>query len=46
MVLKANINALNIMQAAIGSLCKLMNRGVPCVLFVVKHVPKEMAYSS
>ncbi len=33
MVLKANINALNLMRAAIGSQCKLMNRGVTCVLF-------------
>ncbi len=33
MVLKANINALNFMQAAIRSQCKLMNRGVACVLF-------------
>ncbi len=33
MVLKANINALNFMQAAIGSQCKLMNRDVTCVLF-------------
>ncbi len=30
---KANINALNLMWAAIGSQCKLMNRGVTCVLF-------------
>ncbi len=28
-----NINALNLMRAAIGSQCKLMNRGVTCVLF-------------
>ncbi len=27
-----NINALNLMRAAIGSQCKLMNRGVTCVL--------------
>ncbi len=27
------INALNLMRAAIGSQCKLMNRGVTCVLF-------------
>ncbi len=33
MVSKANINALNFMQAAIGSQCKLMNRDVTCVLF-------------
>ncbi len=33
MVLKANINALNLVRAAIGSQCKLMNRGVTCVLF-------------
>ncbi len=33
MVLKANINALNLMRAAIGSQCTLMNRGVTCVLF-------------
>ncbi len=33
MVLKANINALNFMRAAIGSQCKLMNRGVTSVLF-------------
>ncbi len=33
MVLKANINALNLMRAAIGSQCKLINRGVMCVLF-------------
>ncbi len=33
MVLWANINALNLMRAAIGSQCKLMNRGVTCVLF-------------
>ncbi len=33
MVLKANINALNLMRAAIGSQCKLMNRGVTSVLF-------------
>ncbi len=33
MVLKANINALNFMRAAIGSQCKLMNRGVTCILF-------------
>ncbi len=26
-------NALNLMRAAIGSQCKLMNRGVACVLF-------------
>ncbi len=29
----ANINALNLMRAAIGSQCKLMNRGVTCILF-------------
>ncbi len=29
----ANINALNLMRAAIGSQCKLMNRGVTCFLF-------------
>ncbi len=28
-----NINALNLMWAAIGSQCKLMNRGVMCILF-------------
>ncbi len=28
-----NINALNLMRAAIGSQCKLMNRGVTCFLF-------------
>ncbi len=33
MLLWANINALNLMRAAIGSQCKLMNRGVTCVLF-------------
>ncbi len=34
MVLEANIiNALNFMRAAIGSQCKLMNRGVLCVHF-------------
>ncbi len=33
MVLKANINALNLMRAAIGSRCKLINRGVTCVIF-------------
>ncbi len=33
MVLQANINALNFMRAAIGSQCKLINRGVTCVLF-------------
>ncbi len=33
MVLKANINALNFMPAAIGSQCKWINRGVTCVLF-------------
>ncbi len=33
MVLKANINALNFMRVAIGSQCKLMNRGVTCILF-------------
>ncbi len=33
MVLLANINALNLMRAAIGSQCKLMNRGVTCILF-------------
>ncbi len=33
MVLSANINALNFMQAAIGSQCKLMKRGVTCNLF-------------
>ncbi len=33
MVLKANINTLNFMRAAIGSQCTLMNRGVTCVLF-------------
>ncbi len=33
MVLKASINALNAMRAAIGSQCKLMNRGVTCALF-------------
>ncbi len=33
MVLKANINALNFMRAAIGNQCKLINRGVTCVLF-------------
>ncbi len=27
------MNALNLMRAAIGSQCKLMNRGVTCVLF-------------
>ncbi len=32
MVLLANINALNLMRAAIGSQCKLMNRDVTCVL--------------
>ncbi len=29
----ANINALNLMRAAIGSQCKLMNIGVMCVVF-------------
>ncbi len=33
MVLWANFNALILMRAAIGSQCKLMNRGVMCVLF-------------
>ncbi len=33
MVLKANINVLNFMRAAIGSQCKLMNIGVTCILF-------------
>ncbi len=33
MVLYGNINALNFMRAAIGSRCKLINRGVTCVLF-------------
>ncbi len=33
MVLKANINALNFMRAAIGSQCKLINRGVTCIVF-------------
>ncbi len=33
MVLLANINALNLMRAAIGCQCKLMNRGVTCILF-------------
>jgi len=32
-VLEANINALNFMRAAIGSQCKLINRGVTCILF-------------
>ncbi len=32
MVLKANINALNLMRVAIGSQCRLINRGVTCVL--------------
>ncbi len=32
-VLKANINALNLMRAAICSQCEFMNRGVTCVLF-------------
>ncbi len=33
MVLLANINALNLTRAAIGSQFKLMNRGVTCILF-------------
>ncbi len=32
MVLWANINGLNLMRAAIGSQCKLMNRGGACIL--------------
>ncbi len=31
--MKANINALNFMQATIGRQCKLMNRCVTCILF-------------
>ncbi len=33
MILLANINALNFMRATICSQCKLMNRGVMCILF-------------
>ncbi len=36
MVLKANINDLNFMQTAIGSQCKLMNRGVTILFSSLK----------